>query len=54
MRERARRMVAEAHGQDPRLSINASCKWIGPQLGTKPDTLRSWCKQDDIARPMGC
>jgi transposase len=48
MRERARRLVAEARGQDPRLSINAACKRIGPQLGIKPDTLRNWCKQDDI------
>jgi transposase len=48
MRERARRLVAEARGQDPRLSINAACKRIGPQLGIKPDTLRNWCMQDDI------
>src|SRR5882757_5082832 len=48
MRERARRLVAEARGQDPRLSINAACKRIGPQLGIKPDTLRNWRKQDDI------
>jgi transposase len=48
MRERARRMVAEAREQEPRLSINAACKRIGPQLGIQPDTLRNWCKQDDI------
>ena len=41
-------MVAEAREQDPRLSINAACKRIGPQLGIKPDTLRNWCKQADI------
>ncbi|WP_255474692.1 hypothetical protein [Pseudonocardia sp. EV170527-09] len=33
MRERAKRMVIEARRQEPQLSINAACKWIGPQLG---------------------
>lgn len=41
-------MVAEAREQDRKLSINAACKRIGPQLGIQPDTLRNWCKQDDI------
>lgn len=48
MRERAKRMVREARQQDPRLSVNAACKRIGPQLGILPDTLRGWCKQADI------
>ncbi len=48
MRERAQRMVAEAREQDPRLSINAAVKRIGPQLGVQPDTLRGWCKRADI------
>jgi transposase-like protein len=48
MRERAKRMVVEAREQDPRLSINAACKRIGPQLGILPDTLRGWCKRADI------
>src|ERR1700709_1473256 len=48
MREGARRMVREARVQEPGLSINSSCKRIGPQLGIVPDTLRAWCKQADI------
>jgi len=48
IRERAKRMVIEAREQDPRLSINAACKRIGPQLGIQPDTLRNWCKRADI------
>ena len=48
MRERAKRMVREARGQEPGLSVNAACKRIGPQLGILPDTLRGWCKQGDI------
>ncbi|ALE71954.1 transposase (plasmid) [Pseudonocardia sp. EC080625-04] len=48
IRERAKRMVAEAREQDPRLSINAATKRIGPQLGIKSDTLRNWCKQADV------
>lgn len=48
MRERAKRMVIEARRQEPQLSINAACKWIGPQLGIVADTLRGWCKQADI------
>ena len=48
MRERARWLVAEARGQDPRLSINVVCKRVVAQLGFKPDTLRNWCRQDDI------
>lgn len=28
--------------------MNEACKWIGPQLGLVPDTLRGWCKQADI------
>jgi transposase-like protein len=46
-------MVVEAREQDPRLSINAACKRIGPQLGIKADTLRNWCKQDDAGRAPG-
>ncbi|GLZ55967.1 insertion element IS6110 uncharacterized 12.0 kDa protein [Actinomycetospora sp. NBRC 106378] len=48
MRERAKRMVREARQQEPGLSVNAACKWIGPQLGIQPDTLRNWCKQADV------
>lgn len=48
MRERAKRMVRQARQEDPRLSVNAACKRIGPQLGILPDTLRGWCRQADI------
>jgi transposase-like protein len=48
LRERAKRLVVEARQQDPRLSINAACKRIGPRLGILPDTLRGWCKQAEI------
>ncbi|MFL5913627.1 MAG: transposase [Gaiellaceae bacterium] len=48
LRERAQRLVAEARGQEPGLSLNAAVKRIGPRVGVNPDTLRGWCKQADI------
>jgi transposase len=48
LRERARRLVAEAMAEDPSLSLNAAVKRIGPRVGIVPDTLRGWIKQADI------
>ena len=48
LRERARRLVAEATAEDPSLSLNAAVKRIGPRVGIVPDTLRGWIKQADI------
>ena len=48
LRERARRLVAEAMAEDPSLSLNAAVKRIGPRVGIVPDTLRCWIKQADI------
>ena len=48
LRERAIRLVIEAREQDPRLSLNAAVKRIGPRVGVNADTLRGWCKQADI------
>ncbi len=47
LRERSQRLVAEARQQEPDLSLTAAVKRIGPRVGSKPDTLRGWCK----ARP---
>ena len=46
--ERAQRLVAEAHEQEPGLSLNAAVLRIGPRVGVHPDTLRGWCKQAAI------
>lgn len=48
LRERARRLVAEAREQEPALSLNGAVKRIGPRVGVNPDTLRGWVKQADI------
>jgi transposase len=48
LRERAQRLVVEARGQEPDLSLNAAVLRIGPRVGVNPDTLRGWCKQADI------
>ena len=45
LRERAKRMVAEAQEQDVSLSLHAAVSRIGPRVGVNPDTLRTWCKQ---------
>ncbi len=48
LRERALRLVIEAMAEDPRLSLNAAVKRIGPRVGIVPDTLRGWAKQRRI------
>jgi transposase-like protein len=48
LHERAMRLVIEAREQDPKLSLNAAVKRIGPRVGVNADTLRGWCKQADI------
>jgi transposase len=48
VRERAQRLVVEAMAEDPRLTLNAAVKRIGPRVGIVPDTLRSWCRQAQI------
>ena len=45
LRERAQRMVAEARGEDPGLSLNAAVLRIGPRVGVNADTLRGWIKR---------
>ena len=44
LRERALRMVTEARGEDPLLSLNQAVLRIGPRVGVNPDTLRGWVK----------
>lgn len=48
LRERAQRMVTEAVTEDPKLTLNAAVKRIGPRVGIVPDTVRSWCRQAHI------
>ena len=48
LRERALRMVAEARGEDPGLSLNQAVVRIGPRVGVVPDTLKGWVKQARI------
>lgn len=48
LRERAQRLVGEAMAEDPKLTLNAAVKRIGPRVGIVPDTLRSWCRQAQI------
>jgi transposase-like protein len=48
LRERAIRLVREAREQDPGLTLNGAVTRIGPRVGIKADTLRGWCKQDEV------
>ncbi len=48
LRERALRLVQEARGQEPELSLHAAVSRIGTRVGVNPDTLRGWVKQADI------
>ena len=48
LRERAVRLVSEARGEEPSLTVNAAVKRIGPRVGVNADTLRGWVKQTDI------
>ncbi len=48
LRERAKRMVAEAREQDGSLSLHAAVNRIGPRVGVQPDTLRTSCRQGDV------
>jgi transposase len=48
LRDRAIRLVTEAREQEPKLSLNAAAKRIGPRVGISSDTLRGWVKQADI------
>lgn len=48
LRQRAVRLVAEARGEDPKLSMTAAVQRIGQRTGVNPDTLRGWCRQSDI------
>jgi len=48
LRERAVRLVREAREQDDSLSMHAAVSRVGPRVGVKPDTLRTWCRQDEI------
>lgn len=48
LRDRAMRLVAEARGEDPELSLNAAVVRIGQRVGVNADTLRGWCKQSEI------
>ncbi len=41
-------MVAEAMAEDPKLSLNAATKRIGPKVGIVPDTLRTWIAQAQV------
>jgi transposase len=50
LRERALRLVDEAMREDPRLSLNAAVKRIGPRVGIVADTLRGWAKQRRVDR----
>ena len=45
LRDRARRLVAEAMAEDEALSVNAAVARIGPRVGVNADTLRGWVKQ---------
>ncbi len=48
LRDRAQRLVQEARGQEPGLSLNAAKLRIGPRVGVNPDTMRGWRKQAAI------
>ena len=45
LKERALRMVEQARGEDPGLSMNLAVARIGPRVGVNSDTLRGWVKQ---------
>jgi len=48
LRERSIRLVLEARTEDPKLSLTAATRRIGPRVGVNVDTLRGWCKQAEI------
>ena len=48
LRDRSVRLVVEARGQEPQLSLTAAVARIAPRVGVNPETLRGWCKQADI------
>ncbi len=48
LRQRAIRLVLEAREQDASLTLNAAVTRIGPRVGVKADTLRTWCRQAEI------
>ncbi len=48
LRERAKRLVAEAREQEPELSLHGAVTRIGPRVGVQPDTLRTWCRQAEV------
>jgi transposase len=48
LRERSVRLVFEAREQEPGLSLNAAVVRIGSRVGVNKDTLRGWCKQEEI------
>jgi transposase-like protein len=48
LRKRSVRLVREARGQEPGLSVTAAVRRIGLRVGVNPDTLRGWCKQAAI------
>ena len=50
LRERSQRIVAEALGEDPSLSLSltAAVKREGPRVGVNADTLRGWIRRSDI------
>jgi transposase len=48
LRERSVRLVVEAMGEDPGLSMNAAVRRIAERVGIVPDTLRGWVKQHRI------
>jgi transposase len=48
LRERAVRLVREAHQEDPGLSQTAAHERIGKRLGVHHETLRTWGKQAEV------
>ncbi|ADG98823.1 transposase IS3/IS911 family protein [Segniliparus rotundus DSM 44985] len=48
LRERAVRLVSEAHQEDPELSQTQAHQRIGKRLGVHHETLRTWVKQAEV------
>jgi transposase len=48
LRERAVRLVREAHQEDPGLSQTAAHERIGKRLGVHHETLRTWVRQAEV------